>query len=78
MIAELVPVFENLADWNAESTEKAVRDYAETHELKLGKIAQPLRAALTGRAVSPPVFDVLAVLGRREALERLIEQARTA
>jgi glutamyl/glutaminyl-tRNA synthetase len=40
---------------------------------KLGKAAQPLRAALTGRAVSPPVFDVMAVLGRDE-LARLKDQ----
>ena len=44
--------------------------------LKLGKVAQPLRAALTGTAVSPPVFDVMAVLGRDEALARIRDQAR--
>ena len=51
--------------------EDAVREFAEEAGDKLGKVAQPLRAALTGRAVSPGVFDVLAVLGREESLARL-------
>ncbi len=78
IVADLVGLFEKLETWDAPTTEKAVRDYAEEKELKLGKVAQPLRAALTGRTVSPPVFDVLAVLGRDESLERLRDQARSA
>jgi glutamyl-tRNA synthetase len=62
-----------LAEWSAASTEEVVRAYAEEAGLKLGKVAQPLRAALTGRATSPPVFDVLAVLGREESLARLAD-----
>ena len=50
---------------------------AEATGLKLGKIAQPLRAALTGSTVSPPIFDVMAVLGREETLARLSDQTRT-
>ena len=42
-----------------------MRAYAEQHNLKLGAVAQPLRAALTGRTTSPGIFDVLAVVGRR-------------
>jgi glutamyl-tRNA synthetase len=53
-----------------------VRGFADAAGQKLGHIAQPLRAALTGRSVSPPVFDVLAVLGREEALSRIRDQAR--
>jgi glutamyl-tRNA synthetase len=64
-----------LADWSADSTEAAVRAYAEETGLKLGKVAQPLRAALTGRSTSPPVFDVLAVLGREESLARIADAA---
>lgn len=52
-----------------------MRAFAEAEGLKLGKVAQPLRAALTGRATSPGVFDVLAVLGREESLARLADQA---
>ncbi|PJK29561.1 glutamate--tRNA ligase [Minwuia thermotolerans] len=60
-----------LEDWNAAAAEAAVRDYAETNELKLGKVAQPLRAALTGSNVSPGIFDVLVALGREESLARI-------
>ena len=74
-ISGLLPAFEALSDWTAESTEAAVRVHAEEKGLKLGKIAQPLRAALTGRSTSPGVFDVLAVLGRDESLARLRDQA---
>ena len=61
------------SDWQASKLEAEVKKYAGENGLKLGAIAQPLRAALTGRAVSPPIFDVLAVLGRDEALARLKE-----
>ncbi len=64
-------VLNSVTDWQAPQLEAAVKSYAETQGAKLGNIAQPLRAALTGKAVSPPVFDVLAVLGREEALARL-------
>ena len=55
-----------------------VRAYAERAGQKLGAVAQPLRVALTGRTTSPPIFDVLAVLGRDESLARLRDQAVTA
>ncbi len=64
--------------WDAETTEAAVRAFAETAGVKLGQAAQPLRAALTGRATSPGIFDVLAVLGREESLARIADQAKTA
>ena len=67
----LLPALEALPEWDAASTEAAVRGFAESEGVKLGQVAQPLRAALTGRATSPPVFDVMAVLGRDEALGRL-------
>ncbi|WP_274629149.1 glutamate--tRNA ligase [Arvimicrobium flavum] len=57
--------------WSAASTEAAVRAFATEKGLKLGAVAQPLRAALTGKATSPGVFDVLAVLGRDESLGRI-------
>ncbi len=74
-LAGLIARFEASTVWDAPALEAIVRDYAEAQGLKLGKVAQPLRAALTGRAVSPPVFDVMAVLGRAEALTRLKDQA---
>jgi glutamyl-tRNA synthetase len=74
-IAMLIPRFAALTEWSAEATEAAVRAAAEETGAKLGSLAQPLRAALTGRTTSPPVFDVLAVLCREESLARLQDQA---
>lgn len=71
VLAALVPILEAQPNWQVEPLEQAVRDFATEQELKLGKVAQPLRAALTGSTQSPPIFDVLAVLGRDEALGRL-------
>src|SRR6516165_1191300 len=75
LIAALLPELEAVPDWNATTVEAIVRPYAERAGLKLGAVAQPLRAALTGRTTSPPIFDVLAVLGRDESLARLRDQA---
>jgi glutamyl-tRNA synthetase len=61
-------------NWSAASTEAAIRTFAEEKGFKLGGVAQPLRAALTGRTTSPGVFDVLAVLGRDESLARIADQ----
>jgi glutamyl-tRNA synthetase len=60
--------------WTAEATEQAVRAFAERKALKLGSVAQPLRAALTGRTTSPGIFEVLVVLGKAESLERIADQ----
>jgi len=73
-LATILPALEALPEWTAAATEGAVRAFAESTSVKLGQIAQPLRAALTGRATSPPVFDVMAVLGREECLGRLRDQ----
>jgi glutamyl-tRNA synthetase len=58
-------------DWSAAALEAAARGHAEANSLKLGQVAQPLRAALTGKGVSPPLFEMLALLGRAESLIRL-------
>ena len=67
-----------LEAWSAASCEGALRAYAERVGAKLGQVAQPLRAALTGRTTSPGIFDVLAVLGREESLARLSDQAEAS
>lgn len=74
LIAALIPALEGLPAWDASSVESAVRNYAESAGIKLGAVAQPLRAALTGKVTSPPIFDVLTVLGRTESLARLRDQ----
>ncbi len=63
-----------LAKWDAGSVEATIRDVAESAGLKLGKLAQPLRAALTGRTTSPGIFDVLVLLGRDESLGRIADR----
>ena len=78
VLRDLAPALAELAEWSVESTEQAVRDFAEAKELKLGKVAQPLRVALTGRTTSPGVFDVLAVLGQAESLARIADQTGAA
>jgi glutamyl-tRNA synthetase len=61
--------------WTPEATELTVRTFAEGKGAKLGAVAQPLRAALTGRTTSPGIFEVLTVLGKTESLARLADQA---
>jgi glutamyl-tRNA synthetase len=73
-LAGIVGKLEAVSDWNAASVEEVVRSHAETIGAKLGQVAQPLRAALTGRATSPGLFDVMAVLGKDETLARLRDQ----
>ena len=73
VLAQLLPVLQSSA-WNAAALEAGVKAFAESAGLKLGKLAQPLRAALTGTGTSPGIFDVLEVLGRDEALARIEDQ----
>jgi glutamyl-tRNA synthetase len=75
MIGELIPALERVEPWTTSSVEETVRTFAETSGRKLGAVAQPLRAALTGRTTSPGIFDVLAVLGKGESVARLRDQA---
>jgi glutamyl-tRNA synthetase len=63
-----------LDEWTALATEATVRSTAEGAGVKLGQVAQPLRAALTGRATSPGIFDVLVLLGRDESLARIADR----
>lgn len=74
-LAELLPELEAVDPWSVPGIETSIRAFAERTDRKLGKVAQPLRAALTGRTTSPGIFDVLEVLGRDEALGRIADQA---
>jgi glutamyl-tRNA synthetase len=74
-LAALAPKLSALAEWSAAAAEAAVRAYVAESGAKLGQVAQPLRAALTGRATSPGIFDVLETLGREESLGRIIDAA---
>jgi len=70
LLRELVTAFAD-ADWHAPILEEKTRAFADAKGVKLGQAAQPIRAALTGKASSPPVFAMLEVLGREESLARL-------
>jgi glutamyl-tRNA synthetase len=61
--------------WQGPALEELVRGFAEAQGLKLGALAQPLRAALVGSTASPPIFEVMEVLGREETLGRLADAA---
>jgi glutamyl-tRNA synthetase len=74
VLGGLLEPLEAIEEWSGEKIEEVVRGFAEKEELKLGKVAQPLRAALTGRTTSPGIFDVLLVLGKNEALARIRDQ----
>jgi glutamyl-tRNA synthetase len=67
-----------VANWDHDTLDAAVREVAERKEVKLGKLAQPLRAALTGQTTSPGIFDVLVLLGKSESLARIADQMKEA
>ena len=75
VLAGLLPKLEQISDWSLDTIETEIRAFTDAKELKLGKVAQPLRAALTGRTTSPGIFDVVWVLGLKETLARLGDQA---
>jgi glutamyl-tRNA synthetase len=78
MLARLAAPLAALGAWGEKETEEAVRGFAEAAGLKVGQVAQPLRAALTGSNASPGVFEVMAVLGREETLARIADVSTPA
>jgi glutamyl-tRNA synthetase len=77
-LAGLASKLASLPAWDTAEVEATVRSHAELIGAKLGQVAQPLRAALTGRTTSPGLFDVMTVLGRDETLARLRDQVPEA
>ncbi|MBF0392629.1 MAG: glutamate--tRNA ligase [Alphaproteobacteria bacterium] len=71
VLAALAARYRVIDDWSQETLEEVARQMAEETGTKLGKLAQPLRAALAGQAVSPPIFEVMRVLGKAESLARI-------
>jgi glutamyl/glutaminyl-tRNA synthetase len=73
-LAALIPILRDVHDWTVAEIESAVKRYAETHaggKAGLGKVAQPLRIAVSGGVVSPAIFDTLAILGKDSTLKRI-------
>ena len=75
LLAQIAERLEAESDWTSEALEVSLKARAEKLGLGLGKLAQPLRAALTGQTTSPGIFDVLVLLGREESLARIADQA---
>ena len=71
----LAQAFAALGEWSEPAAEAALRGYIDSRGVKMGDVAQPLRAALTGQAQSPGLFEVMAALGREETLGRLADAA---
>ncbi len=71
LLVELVGALEAVGTWDEAALEAAVRAFAEARGVKLGAVAQPLRAALTGSHASPGIFEVMALLGREDSLARI-------
>ncbi len=78
LLHDIKPELARVEPWTALATEQAVRAFAERKGAKLGAVAQPLRASLTGRTTSPGIFEVLIVLGKTESLARIADQSRVA
>ncbi|ANU08076.1 glutamate--tRNA ligase [Paraurantiacibacter namhicola] len=75
MLAKISSRLRGISDWTTDALEASLKAYAEELGLGLGKLAQPLRAALTGTTTSPGIFDVLVLLGKEESLARIDDQA---
>lgn len=71
LLRKFYPLLDMLDSWTLEGLEKEARTFSDKENIKLGALAQPLRAALTGRKISPGVFEVMATLGRDNTLGRL-------
>ena len=69
-LTQIATAFETI-EWNAESIKQAVEAVGTEHEVKLGKLQGPLRIAITGRTVGPPLFEPIELLGRDESLRRI-------
>jgi glutamyl-tRNA synthetase len=74
VLGDVAELLRGLNDWSVPAIDAAMRALAEAKGLKLGKLAQPLRAALTGRTVSPGIFEVMVLIGKEESLARLSDQ----
>ncbi|VAV87235.1 Glutamyl-tRNA synthetase [hydrothermal vent metagenome] len=76
ILADVADLLEKSEDWRITTLETEIKGFAEKQDLKLGKIAQPIRASLTGSNVSPGIFDILVWLGKDESLARIRDVAK--
>ena len=71
VLRDSIAAYDVLADWSADALKTTLEVIGESHGLKLGKAQAPVRVAVTGRTVGPPLFEALEVLGRAETLRRM-------
>lgn len=76
ILANITELLEENTAWDTDTLEAEIKEFAEAKDLKLGKIAQPIRASLTGNNVSPGIFDILIWLGKKESLARIKDVAK--
>jgi glutamyl-tRNA synthetase len=72
LLADVIGAYEQLDDWSAETLKVVLEDVMARYDIKLGKAQSPVRVAVTGRSVGPPLFESMEVLGRAETLRRLM------
>ena len=77
LLKKISRILAEVVNWDTTSIESALRQFVASNDLKLGSIAQPLRATLTGTTTSPGIFEVLSILGREESLGRIDDVAGT-
>ncbi len=75
MIGKIITKLNDLTNWSLEEIKNQIKEFADENDQKLGKVAQPLRSALTGTTASPSIFDVMVLIGKDESLNRLKDQA---
>ena len=71
LLINYAPFLEKLEEWTKNKIEENIKSYCSSINIKLGKLAQPLRAATTGKSVSPGLYEVMEVLGKEETLNRI-------
>ena len=71
MLARVLPDLEACDPWSAEALQALTERLCAEYDTKLGNIAQPVRVAVTGTSISPPIFDTLVILGKQRTLTRI-------
>ena len=71
MLETVLPRLEACEPWTVESLERLFEAICTEHDTKLGHVAQPVRVAVTGTSISPPIFDTLVLLGKDRTLSRI-------
>ena len=75
LLHDLITILVGISNWDFQTIETAIRDFANIRDIKLGKIAQPIRVSLTGTTASPGIFELLMILGQEESIGRIEDVA---